>query len=226
MKTPDYSSAEGDAYHAERHKEFIENPLLVKSVSEFVRLTYFADLVPGARVLEIGAGLGTNLLAIKSIARVTAVEPSPLARDHCRSLGIEAVATLADIPANSKFDIVLLRHVLEHVEDPRRMMLDAKSHLDSGGKIIVGIPVESITAEPNPNDIDYHLYSWTRQTIHNLLNDCGFIHIKTRLNYRNGRKMLLPLYRFFGAGAYVRAMQVLGRVRGLCEIVVEAKFSE
>jgi SAM-dependent methyltransferase len=222
MTTPDYSSAEGDAYHASRHKEFFENPLLTRAMADFVRLTYFADLKSGQSVLEIGAGLGTNLLAIKDIARVTAVEPSPLAREQCRLEGIAVLASLNDLPKNATFDFVLLRHVIEHVQDPRAMLLSAKPLLAPGGKLIVALPIEPIESAPSPGDIDYHLYSWTRQTIHNLLNDCGYRNISTRLNYRNGRKLLLPIYRAFGAKTYAKAMFVLGRIRGLSEIVVEA----
>ena len=223
MTTPNYSSAEGDAYHAARHKEFFENPLLTRAMADFVRLTYFADLKPGQRVLEIGAGLGTNLLGIKDIAKVTAVEPSKLAREHCQSLGIEALASLDELPKDTTFDYVLLRHVIEHVQDPRKMLLDAKPLLAPGGKLIVALPIEPIEAPPVPNDLDHHLYSWTRQTIHNLLRECGYREIETRLNYRNGRKLLLPVYRWFGAKAYARGLWALGRLRGLSEIVAEAK---
>ena len=222
MTTPDYSSAEGDAYHASRHKEFFDNPQLTRAMADFVRLTYFAGLKPGQSVLEIGAGLGTNLLAIKDRARVTAVEPSPLAREHCRTLGIEALASLDDLPKNATFDFVLLRHVIEHVEDPRAMLLATKPLLAPGGKLLVALPIEPIEAAPNPDDIDHHLYSWTRQTIYNLLNACDYRNIQTRLNYRNGRKLMLPIYRMFGASAYTRSLSMLGRLRGLSEIVAEA----
>ncbi|HLX60852.1 MAG TPA: class I SAM-dependent methyltransferase [Planctomycetota bacterium] len=224
MSSPDYSSAEGDAYHAERHKEFLDNPLLTKAMSEFARLTYFADLKPGARVLEIGAGLGTNLLAIKVTAKVTAVEPSKFAREHCAKIGIDSLASLDDVPADARFDCVLLRHVIEHLQEPRKMLLDAKRFLAQNGKLIVALPIEPIKAPPNPRDIDHHLYSWTRQTIHNLLLDCGYKNVATRLNYRNGRKVLLPVYRMFGAKAYARALKTLGCLRGLCEIVAEARL--
>ena len=222
MTTPNYSSAEGDAYHAARHKEFFDNPLLTRAMADFVRITHFADLKSGQRVLEIGAGLGTNLLGIKDIAKVVAVEPAKLARDHCASLGMETFASTEELPDGSTFDFVMLRHVIEHVQDPRKMLLDAKRLLSAGGKLIVALPIEPITTAPDPEDLDHHLYSWTRQTIFNLLSDCGYREIETRLNYRNGRKLLLPIYRLLGAKAYANALYALGRMRGLCEIIVEA----
>ncbi len=224
MASLNYSSAEGDAYHAARHKEFFENPLLTRAMADFVRLTYFADVRPGQSVLEIGAGLGTNMLAIKEIAKVTAVEPSALAREHCKTLGIDALASLEELSAGATFDFVLLRHVIEHLQEPRKMLIDVKRLLAPNGKLIVAIPVEPIEAPPDPADLDHHLYSWTRQTIANLLWDCGYAKVETRLNYRNGRKVLLPVYRVFGARAYTAGLWGLGRIRGLSEIIAEARF--
>jgi 2-polyprenyl-3-methyl-5-hydroxy-6-metoxy-1,4-benzoquinol methylase len=192
-------------------------------MAEFVRHTYFADMRPGQRVLEIGAGLGTNLLAIKDLAHVTAVEPSAFARGVCEKQGIPAFARPEDLPPGSRYDIVLLRHVIEHVPEPRALLLQAKALLAPGGKLIVAVPIEPIKAAPSLNDLDHHLYSWTRQTLHNFLSDCGFARVETRLNYRNGRRLLLPVYRMFGGAAYTRALALFGRVRGLCEIVAEAR---
>lgn len=222
MSQLDYSSAEGDAYHAQRHREFLDDPLLTRAMSEFVRHTYFSDLKAGQRVLEIGAGLGTNLLAIKDFAKVTAVEPSAFAREQCRKQSIEAHASLDELNADERFDVVLLRHVIEHVPEPRALLIQAKSRIASGGKLIVAVPIEPIKPPPSPNDADYHLYSWTRQTLHNLLVDCGYNNVATRLNYRNGRRLLLPVYKMFGGSVYTRALQTFGWVRGLCEIIAEA----
>jgi SAM-dependent methyltransferase len=223
MSQVDYASAEGDAYHAARHKEFLENPTLTRAMAEFVRRTYFADLLPGQRVLEIGAGLGTNLLAIKALAHVSAIEPSAFARGECTKQGLAAFARPEDLPPDARFDRVLLRHVIEHVREPRALLLQAKALLAPDGKLLVAVPIEPIKAAPSPHDLDHHLYSWTRQTLQNLLCDCGFTRVETRLNYRNGRRLLLPVYRMFGGAAYTRALALFGRLRGLCEIVAEAR---
>ena len=224
MPTLDYSSAEGDRYHAGRHKEFFDNPLLARAMADFVRITYFAALKPGQSVLEIGSGLGTNLLSIKDTASVTAVEPSKLARDHSNSQGIKTLASLTELPPGATFDFILLRHVIEHLPEPQKMLLNVRPLLAPGGTLIVALPIEPATAPPDPGDIDHHLYSWTRQTISNLLRESGYAQVSTRLNYRNGRKLLMPVYKMCGAKMYVRSLQCLGRLRGLSEIVAEAKI--
>jgi len=218
----DYAGPQGDAYHRERHKEFIDSAELGEAWAAYLHLTYFPDIAKEAKFLEVGAGLGTNLLSLKDVADVYAVEPSKEAREHCSSKGIRTVASLEELPKGVSFDYVMLRHVLEHLPEPRKMLTDLQPFLAKDGKLIVALPVESPVAAPNGNDIDHHLYSWNRQTISNLLTDCGYRVVATRLNYRNGRRICLPLYRWFGARAYTAALRTLGWLRRYCEIVVIA----
>jgi 2-polyprenyl-3-methyl-5-hydroxy-6-metoxy-1,4-benzoquinol methylase len=223
MALIDYASAEGDAYHRERHKEFFESPALTEAWAAFIHRVYFPDLPRGATVLEVGAGLGTNLLSIKSIADVYAVEPAQAAREQCEQHGLRSFSKLEALPADVRFDYILIRHVLEHVQDPRAMLLEVRGLLKPAGQLIVALPSEPPFAKPDPDDIDHHLFSWNRQTIANLLTDCGYTVVEARLNWRNGRRLFLPLYRLFGTGAYAFALRALGWVRRYCEIVVVAK---
>jgi SAM-dependent methyltransferase len=222
----DYAGPQGDAYHRERHQEFIESAELSQAWAAYLELTYFPRIEKGAKFLEVGAGLGTNLLSLKNTADVYAVEPSPEARERCASHGIRTFAALQELPAGMRFDYVMLRHVLEHLSEPKKMLLELKPLLAPAGKLIVALPVESPIAPPQLNDIDHHLYSWSRQTISNLLTDCGYRVVSTKLNYRNGRRIFLPLHRWFGPRAYAFALRTLGRLRGYCEIVVVANRPE
>ena len=225
MALIDYASADGDAYHRERHSEFLDNPTLTKAWAEFIHRVYFPKLPAGATLLEVGAGLGTNLLSVKAVADVYAVEPSPAARAECAKHGLRAFAKLTDLPVALRFDVILIRHVLEHVPDPRAMLLEVQPLLKPNGELILALPSEPPFAAPDPKDIDHHLYSWNRQTIANLLTDCGYTVVEARLNWRNGRRLFLPLYRMFGIGAYAFALRTLGWLRRYCEIVVVAKIN-
>lgn len=223
MALIDYASEQGNAYHRERHKEFYDNPTLTEAWAAYIHRVYFPKLPPDTTLLEVGAGLGTNLLSVSKFAQVYAVEPSPEAREHCNALGIKTFPGLKSLPAQIRFDIILIRHVLEHVSDPRAMLLDVQPLLKPGGRLIVALPSEPAFATPDPKDIDHHLYSWNRQTIANLLADCGYIVVEAKLNWRNGRRLFLPLYRIFGVGAYAGALRTLGWLRRYCEIIVVAK---
>src|ERR1700685_2466462 len=132
----DYASPQGDAYHRKRHKEFIDSAELSEAWAAYLRLTYFPGIANGAKFLEVGAGLGTNLLNLTNVADVYAIEPSQEAREHCASHGIRTVASLQELPAAMAFDYVMLRHVLEHVPEPKKMLLDLRPLLSPSGQMI------------------------------------------------------------------------------------------
>ncbi|MFY9587346.1 MAG: class I SAM-dependent methyltransferase, partial [Actinomycetota bacterium] len=102
-------------------------------------------LRPGARVLELGCGTGTFLAEIQRRfgVDVAGLERTAVAAEQARARGIRVIeATLgeAGIPACS-FDVVIMRHVLEHVPDPRGLLAAARRVLADGGVLLVTLPV-------------------------------------------------------------------------------------
>lgn len=98
-----------------------------------------------ARICEIGCGDGTLLQALSEHGhRVAGLEPDPLARKAALARGIEAHAGEAeDLPqtlAQGSFDVVILRHVLEHCLDPLRALEGARSLLRPGGLLVCETP--------------------------------------------------------------------------------------
>jgi SAM-dependent methyltransferase len=101
----------------------------------------FLRIPPGARVLEVGSGLGILAAQIaRSVpgARVVGVE---------RSAEQLAAATRADGVsfvqgdahqlelADASFDLVYCRYVLEHVADPRRVVAEMRRVVRPGGRV-------------------------------------------------------------------------------------------
>jgi SAM-dependent methyltransferase len=94
-------------------------------------LFHFADLQPGQRVLDVGAGVGTTAIAIarRFHCRVTAVDIDPAmlsrARANVRAAGLDGLVTVAkgnieSLPfADETFDRVLIEAVLMFVDKPR-----------------------------------------------------------------------------------------------------------
>ncbi|MFA6601072.1 MAG: class I SAM-dependent methyltransferase [Candidatus Omnitrophota bacterium] len=218
----DYSSEAGNAYHLAHHGEFINNPNLLEAWGSYAHRTYLGFLRPGQSVLEFGAGLGANLVSVKKCCSVYAVEQAPLAQKHCAFLGLSVFDSFAKVNAALRFDAIMLRHVLEHLSEPRALLSEFLGRLSPGGRLVLVLPMESPRATVDKNDCDHHLYSWNRQTITNLLEHAGYRVLSARINYYNGKKIFLPLYRLFGSRVYVAAMSVLGRLRNRCEIVIEA----
>jgi SAM-dependent methyltransferase len=113
----------------------------------------------GARVLEVGAGLGATagLLCSKNQVSWLALEPDRNLAQRIfdqRSVGIVPemckvlVGTISDIPASEIFDTILYIDVLEHIPDDRDELERAASHLESGGKVVVLAPAHQALYSP------------------------------------------------------------------------------
>jgi SAM-dependent methyltransferase len=223
MPLVDYASSQGDAYHEAVHRKFFADRVLVEAWAAFFHHVHFRELPQGVTVLEIGAGLGINLLSIKSVAEVYAVEPAEIARAHCASLGIRVVAALSELPEGLRFDHVMLCHVLEHLPEPRTMLLAMRPLLKESGRLLVVVPGESPWAAPDPHDANHHLYGWSRQTMANLLVDSGYRVVSATLNWCSGRRVFLPIYRRWGVRPYAQALHLFGRLRRDGEVVIVAQ---
>jgi len=225
MSLIDYASAEGDNYHHQRHpnlRSLLGDSVLRESWGAYARRVYFRELKSGQSVLEVGAGFGNNLLGVKKDAEVLAMEPARSAREYIQTLGMATAASLEEIPQAHQFDFILLRHVLEHVAEPYDFLKKLRGLLKPQGKLIVVVPAESPKLAPKAADTDHHLYSWNQRTLYNLLDSAGYTQVTVRLNWMNGRKVFVPLYRWFGAAAYHAALSCLGRIRQQFEVVAEA----
>ncbi len=99
-------------------------------------------LPPDARVLEVGCfdGLFLALLRDRGCA-VRGVEPSP-AVETARSRGLDVVEGFFDPDAfeAGAYDLVVLRHVVEHVPEPGALLSPLAGLLRPGGVVYVEVP--------------------------------------------------------------------------------------
>jgi SAM-dependent methyltransferase len=87
--------------------------------------------------------------------------------------------------AGRRFDVVLLADVLEHMLDPRRLLLQAKERLAPGGRLLVSLPNVahwSVRAQVAMGKFDYtnkgildrgHVRFFTRASAERLFADAG-----------------------------------------------------
>lgn len=111
----------------------------------FAFLSRFAS--PPGRLLDIGCGTGRLLFVAKRAGwTVKGLELSPsMAARVADLLGVEIVAAdfLALDPDQSdlgRFDVVCLRHVLEHLPDPLKAMASIARLLEPGGLLLLEMP--------------------------------------------------------------------------------------
>jgi SAM-dependent methyltransferase len=103
----------------------------------------------GARMVEVGAGIGTflsYLLALRPDARVTAIEPADnnfphLARRFADDARVTAVHGYLDgAVASGAADAVVAVNVMEHVEDDAGFLRAAARALVPGGHVCLFVP--------------------------------------------------------------------------------------
>lgn len=123
----------------------------------------------GAKVLEVGAGIGTNtqMLVQDSGGEWLCLEPDA---DQCRAIeerianggipkhvGVKC-GTLADAEGLGKFDTILYIDVLEHIEHDSAELALAADVLEAGGNIIVLSPAHNSLF----SEFDRHVGHWRR----------------------------------------------------------------
>ena len=131
---------------------------------------YFSSaLAPfiGARVLEIGAGIGSNIpfLHTPTVRQWTSVEPDPdLARriteritlgelpETCRVL----VGTIESIEETLRFNTVFYIDVLEHIADDAAELNCAAGHLAPDGNLVVLAPAHQFLFSEFDAAIGHH----------------------------------------------------------------------
>lgn len=147
------------------------------------------------------------------------MQPAKIGRDSAAAHGIESVENLGVLKGR-KFDFVLCRHVLEHVDYPLGCLLELRDYVAKLGRLIVVVPVEPVYQPPDPNDLNHHLHCWNPQTLHNLMLRAVYTVVDWPYEYYEARRKLLPIYRRFGGNANARWVRIVGRVFRFRELVI------
>lgn len=159
----------GPISHIREHIEIIEGDLAI------IR----RDMPAARRVLDVGAGPATFVRMAQGAgydALALDIEVS------VRALwsGARIPGVLADgfrLPfRNEVFDVVRVKEVIEHVEDPRGLLLAARGVLTSEGHVIAHVPSPYSQFYPIANFWDdyTHVRPLTRKGLERLFADAGF----------------------------------------------------
>lgn len=100
------------------------------------------------RVLDLGSGMGHALTYLRENqwpnSRYEAIEPSSECIKHLRTNGIELVAS--DVYSNweesreGRYDLIIMRHVLEHFHDPLSVLRKVRQALAKDGLLYLAVP--------------------------------------------------------------------------------------
>ena len=142
----------------------------VQRIIEFSKAHFagFSNKHPRS-VLDVGSGLGVFPYEIKEAGwDCTALDPDVRSVNHAREVvGVKAIhGDFMFLQNIGQFDLITFNKVLEHVENPVKMLAKSLSHLGSGGFVYVEVPDgESAVAEGAEREeffIDHpHIFSFT-----------------------------------------------------------------
>lgn len=154
----------------------------------------YTSLIQGFKkngsVLEIGCGNGFLLKTLEAVGYdCYGVEPSPMAFNHAKNqLGLKVENKFLTDSSfyNSKFDIIILIDVVEHITDMQNFMLQIKNVLKDDGILFIGTGnIESLNARIAKDNWGYflsweHVSFFNKKSMHYLLQKNNFKNITIR----------------------------------------------
>ena len=178
------------AYYGPENVKFI--PALEQAVNWITqsRVRKINSLLkPGSKVLEIGCGRGLLLKSLSQLGHEChGTERSALAAARAsRTAGIKVYTQAlheCGLPG-SYFDLVILWHVLEHLEDPRETLGVIFRLTKPDGQLLLEVPnYSSLQARLSGKhwfhlDMAHHLHHFSRSGLQRLLINTGFRLSKT-----------------------------------------------
>lgn len=115
----------------------------LRGLAERDRLRFLSRLPAGSSVLEVGAGDGKLVAAMRAAGLdARGIDPSPAACAAAAALGVEVANVGVEEAAvePGSLDAVVVWHALEHLDDPAASLRSIHAWLRPGGTIVVAVP--------------------------------------------------------------------------------------
>jgi SAM-dependent methyltransferase len=181
----DYHKITIDPDGKERHllQERDHSLLGIKEITD-----YLDEMSPG-KILDIGCGLGWLLSSMDESWQKHGIEISSFASNHAKQFGTIHNGTLNNYSTNIKFDVIVMNHVIEHIEDPLKALNIIKALLHDNGVFIIGTPdFDSPAARRYGNrfrllDDPTHISLFSSDSMHRCLRDQGYKILKVEFPY-------------------------------------------
>ena len=207
-----------EGYHAAQHQHLIADDQYFWARANASTRLYFSPEERTKRVFEYGCGIGQGIAAL---TYASGWDMSKEARDACRRRGLKIFDRIEDVP-RGVWDIVLCRHVLEHVINPQESLKIIREIISANGMLLLVLPKEKHYRCNFEPDLAHHLFTWNFRTANNLLSNAGFVPYLNKYNYMLGYRKLLAINRLLGSAAYDFATHIAGLIMRNGELVIRA----
>lgn len=135
--------------------------------------------------LDFGCGNGGFLKELKKrniASHLVGVELDKEARNYLLSENIEVYKNLENIDEIIKFDVITMFHVIEHLENPQKVVCEIRNRLAEDGLLIIETPNSEdalISKYHSKNFMDFtfwsaHLFLYNSDSLEMLMEECGF----------------------------------------------------
>lgn len=178
-----------DKYEAYEKKKYFRGFLQVLKYRSDLKLIKKRLNRASIKIFEIGAGRGEFLAQAKNLGfGVSGMEPGRAGRQAAKNLfKIELRGGYADgLEFKEKHDVIAMRHVLEHIGEPIKILEKVKSGLADGGILFLKLPrLDSWEAKFfkkywHGYDLPRHRFHYSANGIRKLLQSLGFSQIEIK----------------------------------------------
>lgn len=141
----------------------------------------------GQRLLDVGCGNGDFLRLARDLGwRVSGVDFDPRAVEASRKDGLDVLLGGIEIAhhQSKRFDVITLSHVLEHVHDPRHLLMRCRALLKPTGLLWIDTPnigaqgYQLFGAFWRGLEVPRHLVLFSRDTLEQLLLELKFQNVE------------------------------------------------
>ncbi|MBW2623788.1 MAG: methyltransferase domain-containing protein, partial [Deltaproteobacteria bacterium] len=138
-----------------------------------------------ASILDIGSGTGVFVYVMRKIGfNAAGLEPSEdYAKYSLDELHIPVqIGFIQDVEDSTRYDVITLNHVLEHLDDPLGTLHEIAALLKQGGFLALGVPnAENTRQDPKNRYHLAHLYTFNPEILAYLGKRAGFEVYKQRI---------------------------------------------